>query len=489
MQPLETYTICRTLQMIDSGNIRIPILQRDYVWNKDDVEKLFCSIYKEGVVCEATMLKITNTDKQIFDSRPLKKDINERIIYGQLRNQKLSNDQPLYLVIDGQQRLQSLYLGMTKRYGNFELYFHYTHNKNEECIFKYFDDDVDSDQWLSVKEFYSSIDSTSIIESSTEYINNFSDDPIVKENLFKLYYSIFFADRYIFLVNYANNDGNDEKRFKRFFVYTNHEYDNIKEWEDPSSKLSSENELYVELDKMSKYLRNQKEFFNHNWLEDFVQSLRHYSDDNIKACFKLLSFFPFVISNHKGLLEEITNNSQDIKSALIKYHHNQFKSDFDETNSLALTYFYIYHLMVKYKMLMTKITVKFDELYNLYGNYYYYLGVGIAIPVIGNSNEKYCFRIDYFDLYRGFDNKLLQDFNDEMLATIGLDSELQQQDTVLKNIAPPNLDIKWFNTQWGLDCTNINDLVTKGEELFNQEWNDCDKQFNRYYQPNIHIYD
>ena len=102
-------------------------------------------------------------------------------------------------------------------------------------------------------------------------------------------------------------------------------------------------------------------------------------------------------------------------------------------------------------------------------NEYDFEGCVSPVYVVFECKDGYA---NYFDLYRGFDNKLLQDFKDEMLATIGLDSELQQQDTVLKNIAPPNLDIKWFNTQWGLDCTNINDLVTKGEELFNKEWND-----------------
>lgn len=485
MQPLETYTICRTLQMIDSGNIRIPILQRDYVWNKDDVEKLFCSLYKEGVVCEATMLKITDNDNQIFDSRPLKKDIYERIFYGQLQNQTLSNDNPLYLVLDGQQRLQSLYLGMTQRNGDFELYFNFTHNKGDECIFKYFDDDVNPDQWLSVKEFYSSINPTSIIESSTEYINKFDDNPIVKENLFKLYYNIFFADRYIFLVNYPNNDGNDEKRFKRFFVYTNHEYDKIKKWEDPTSTQNPFNELYLELDKMSKYLRNKKVHFDDYWQLQFIESLNNTLGEYpnfalTKACFKLLSFFPFVIDYHKGLLEELTNN-QDIKSALVKYHHNQFKEDFDDTNSLALTYFYISHLMERYKMRIKNYSVKFKEVYSP-GHFLFDLD-WIEIPVISNSNENDSYCINCSDLSRYFGNKRKQDFMNEGFAVIGLVSKLQQQDTLLKKSAPPILNIKWFNKQWDSDCTNINDLVTKGAEKFNQEWDNCEKQFNRYYQP------
>ena len=484
MQPLETYTICRTLQMIDSGNIRIPILQRDYVWNKDDVEKLFCSIYKEGVVCEATMLKITNTDKQIFDSRPLKKDIYERIFYGQLQNQTLSNDNPLYLVLDGQQRLQSLYLGMTQRNGDFELYFNFTHNKGDECIFKYFDDDVNPDQWLSVKEFYSSINPTSIIESSTEYINQFDDNPIVKENLFKLYYNIFFADRYIFLVNYPNNDGNDEKRVKRFFVYTNHEYDKIKKWEDPTSTQNPFNELYLELDKMSKYLRNKKVHFDDYWQLQFIESLNNTLGEYpnfalTKACFKLLSFFPFVIDYHKGLLEELTNN-QDIKSALVKYHHNQFKEDFDDTNSLALTYFYIYYLILRYKNIMRNNPFNFDNVYLKWNtNNLYEIIRHPRYPIISNSNKEKWYCISAYDLDKG-------SFEDSVNDIFKKHFQLETT-TIIKHTYI--LKIDKFNQIYNLHCNNINDLVESGKSLLDQEWDKFETQFNRNYQPNIPIYD
>jgi len=93
------------LEQIKNGEIVLPDIQRDFVWDERRIEKLFDSImrnYPIGIV----LLWETYNDIQY---RHFIKDYRSGALYTYYENSK---NRRLKLVLDGQQRLQSLYISL-----------------------------------------------------------------------------------------------------------------------------------------------------------------------------------------------------------------------------------------------------------------------------------------------------------------------------------------------------------------------------------------
>src|SRR6056297_3018349 len=98
--------IVSILNQIDSGEIVLPAIQRDFVWGENKIEKLMDSIMR-GYPIGIVLMWETFNDIQY---RKFDKCYNTA-------NSKLR------VVLDGQQRLQSLYLALYGHYNNEYLYF------------------------------------------------------------------------------------------------------------------------------------------------------------------------------------------------------------------------------------------------------------------------------------------------------------------------------------------------------------------------------
>lgn len=108
-------SVATILDGIEKGRIVLPAIQRDFVWSSERIEKLFDSLfrgYPVGVV--------------------LLWDTNEAIQYRKFASQHYRGSQPKYLVnngetiqlvLDGQQRLTSLYIGLRGSLDDELLYF------------------------------------------------------------------------------------------------------------------------------------------------------------------------------------------------------------------------------------------------------------------------------------------------------------------------------------------------------------------------------
>nr|WP_294995998.1 DUF262 domain-containing protein [uncultured Sediminibacterium sp.] len=92
----ETLTITKIIDRINSGDIRIPAFQRDFVWDADQVAFLLDSIYKDFPIGTVILWK---TDKRLKTEKNL----------GYFELPEPRKDYPVNYVLDGQQRLTSIF--------------------------------------------------------------------------------------------------------------------------------------------------------------------------------------------------------------------------------------------------------------------------------------------------------------------------------------------------------------------------------------------
>lgn len=94
----------------------LPSLQRPYVWKEKQIFKLFDSIMQSYPLGS---LLVWKTKKQIV-SRELKKNWSKK---GQQANGPMPDSKSKYMILDGQQRLQSLLIGLRGTHEGRALYF------------------------------------------------------------------------------------------------------------------------------------------------------------------------------------------------------------------------------------------------------------------------------------------------------------------------------------------------------------------------------
>ena len=92
----QSYTIRKLLDSVLSGGIRIPAFQRGFVWDMDRVAYLMDSIYKQFPFGS---LLFWRTRSQLTIEREL----------GQFKLPSPDEDYPIDYVLDGQQRLTSVF--------------------------------------------------------------------------------------------------------------------------------------------------------------------------------------------------------------------------------------------------------------------------------------------------------------------------------------------------------------------------------------------
>src|SRR3954454_332297 len=85
------------LRNIDAGRLQLPDFQRDYVWGDDDVQSLIASIAKGFPV--GALLTLETGGEVKFKPRTL-------------AGVQCKNEDPQELLLDGQQRMTSLYQAM-----------------------------------------------------------------------------------------------------------------------------------------------------------------------------------------------------------------------------------------------------------------------------------------------------------------------------------------------------------------------------------------
>ena len=132
----------------EGGGFWLPNIQRPFVWNPDQITRLFDSVMREYPISTLLVWKT---------KEPVK---SRRFIDNYHRNIKLTdfyvpeNRRSKMMVLDGQQRLQSLFIGLKGSYEGKELYFDITsgqHAAPEDIRYRFAFKDSASSVWPWVK--------------------------------------------------------------------------------------------------------------------------------------------------------------------------------------------------------------------------------------------------------------------------------------------------------------------------------------------------
>ena len=118
MTPIQKITISDIVNKIIDNTLLLPDIQQEYVWKKQAIELLFDSIFRGYPINTMMFWKIDKISRQPLDFYAF---LPPQYKYGQskniLLNKNAASDDPVQVVIDGQQRLTSIYIGL---YGSYQ---------------------------------------------------------------------------------------------------------------------------------------------------------------------------------------------------------------------------------------------------------------------------------------------------------------------------------------------------------------------------------
>lgn len=136
----------------EQGGLWLPNIQRKFVWSPDQIESLFDSIMREYPI---STLLIWKTNEEIKTRKFIENYSNSLKMTDYYR---LPNDKNKLLVLDGQQRLQSLYIALQGSYEGKELYIDILSglesnaDNNIKYIFKFLETDISDKKWRKFKD-------------------------------------------------------------------------------------------------------------------------------------------------------------------------------------------------------------------------------------------------------------------------------------------------------------------------------------------------
>jgi hypothetical protein len=166
----EPIPIKKLIERISSGDIRIPAFQRNYVWEPDQVSFLLDSIYKEFPIGTVILWK---TDNRLNSEKSL----------GFFELPEPQKDYPVNYVLDGQQRLTSLFsvfqTDLTPTSDEWvDIYFDLNAEENvQESLFIALEDnEVDQSRHFPVKTLFDSV-------AYRKATSSLSDELVVKVDL------------------------------------------------------------------------------------------------------------------------------------------------------------------------------------------------------------------------------------------------------------------------------------------------------------------
>lgn len=128
----KTYRIADVITEIDEEKFVLPVIQRSLVWEEDKMELLFDTLLKGDSFGGIMVIEEEKDTKPLFSYRPFTKDGN---FIPSREVEKLKQQQ--FFVIDGQQRLQTFYIGLKGSINGKVLYFDLFSDSNLEYVFKF----------------------------------------------------------------------------------------------------------------------------------------------------------------------------------------------------------------------------------------------------------------------------------------------------------------------------------------------------------------
>jgi uncharacterized protein with ParB-like and HNH nuclease domain len=195
----QTITIRKIVKQLNKedatdGGFWLPNIQRNFVWKEGQIEKLFDSLMRDYPIGTLLVWKTKSNIKHRKFINIYKNDTHFTTFYVP------ENNNCKLLVLDGQQRLQSLFIGLCGSYNGKELYFDIlsgskTPPEDIRYIFK-FKKNAPSDTWVKLKKIVfnenaSSVNGREVIKSikdrslSEDEKDTISDNISLIHNMFR----------------------------------------------------------------------------------------------------------------------------------------------------------------------------------------------------------------------------------------------------------------------------------------------------------------
>ena len=307
-------------------NTFLPAIQREYVWNPYQVEKLFDSIMCGYPISSFLFWKIREEKKKDWTSYEFIKDYDQEHPHNKVANLDGIN-QDIYLVLDGQQRITSINIALRGSYRFFyrkwrdtKLYLNLLWNSNndnpEEMTYQFlFKEDnsvlprTDYPQlWYHVGDILNYDDPEDAKDAIEEELKPFSEDE--KRNAKKMISKLHSVINVTQNINYYEEKSDDYDKVLEIFIRTNTggqklEYSDIllstatAKWKN----LNAREEINKFTDDINKIGAG------YNFGKDFVMKGAMYLTENLPIQYKLSSF------TQKNL-ELIENHWEDTKKAI-----------------------------------------------------------------------------------------------------------------------------------------------------------------------------
>lgn len=215
--PYRTRTIANIIRDVNQGNLCLPAIQRKFIWKPSQIEKLFDSIYHGYPI--GTFLFWEVLENNTYKFYEILKEYNEQTDGNYNPTQpRIRHDYQLHSVLDGQQRITSIYLGiegsyttknLTSRRGQYlytkrELYFNLLgfrkltldtdENLEESKLFKFLSTEEksqynvnDNYSWIKLKDLIDNQWLNGHLEDENEYSLKILKDNIGNDNWYNLF--------------------------------------------------------------------------------------------------------------------------------------------------------------------------------------------------------------------------------------------------------------------------------------------------------------
>jgi uncharacterized protein with ParB-like and HNH nuclease domain len=317
-------TVSDIIRNFLNKNTFLPAIQREYVWGTDEICKLFDSLMCGYPISSFLFWRVREEEKNKWTAYEFIRDFDKDFPHNKEANfAGLNKD--LYLVLDGQQRMTSLYIGLRGSYS----YFYYRKRKTFLAIdlLKEPSNEINPDElqygfafieepefsntehcWYKVGDILNFEKAREAKQSIATKISNFSNEQqhVIEDNLEDLH-NMVHTNR---CINYYDEKTDNYDKVVEIFVRTNTggiklEYSDIllstatAKWKN----LNAREEIYNFTDSLNKIGLGYK------FGKDFVMKGAMYLTEGLPIQYKVSSFT-------RENLEKIEDNWEKIKNCL-----------------------------------------------------------------------------------------------------------------------------------------------------------------------------
>lgn len=190
----KAFRVSDVVSEISEEKYVLPVIQRELVWTEEKMELLFDSLLKGNSFGGIIVIEEDKDTKPLFASRIFSRDGN------QLPSQNIEQlSKTQYFVIDGQQRLQSFYIGLKGTFHGKTLFFDLFSDYKDEFDFQFSQEEsilpkatkedrpIKECKWYNVKDLFSNLKETNDEDQVAEDIIDLYkiEDSLQKEVLTK----------------------------------------------------------------------------------------------------------------------------------------------------------------------------------------------------------------------------------------------------------------------------------------------------------------